>query len=110
IFRDGKHGAALCHLPSGHAEVNRAWTWGALLAVNIAGWAHQLTGVLAGDATLIGHGVRGGKAMIETLRRRLIATPARLVHHAGQLILRPAPGHELLAEILTRIRALPATP
>jgi len=43
IFRDAKHGAALNHLPSGHPEVNRAWMWGALLAVNMAGWLHHLT-------------------------------------------------------------------
>lgn len=111
VFRDGKHGAALCHLPSGHPEINTAWMWGALLAVSIAGWAHQLTGVLTSDGKLIGHGVRGGKAMIETLRRRLIAIPARLVTHAGTLFLRPPPQHRgLLAEILARIRALPATP
>jgi hypothetical protein len=30
-----------------------------------------------------------------------------VVHHAGALILRPPPGNEMLAEILTRIRALP---
>ena len=59
---------------------------------------------------LDGHGVRGGKAMIETLRRRLIAVPARLVRHAGQLILRLPPGHGLLAEVLARLRALPAMP
>lgn len=111
VFRDSKHGAALCHLPSGYPEINRAWMWGALLAVSIAGWLHQLTGVLTGDGHLVGHGVRGGKAMIETLRRRLIAIPARLVHHAGQIILRPPPAHrDLLAEILARIRALPVTP
>lgn len=111
VFRDGKHGAALCHLPSGYAQINRAWMWGALLAVAIAGWLHQLTGVLTSDASLVGHGVRGGKAMIETLRWRLITIPARLVHHAGQLILRPPPPHRaLLAEILARICALPATP
>ena len=43
IFRDAKHGAALRHLPSGYPQVNRAWMWGALLAVSIAGWLHQLT-------------------------------------------------------------------
>ncbi|MGH3438311.1 MAG: transposase [Sciscionella sp.] len=109
VFRDGKHGAALCHLPSGHEQVNRAWMWGALLAVSIAGWAHQLTGVLTDAGVLVGHGVCGGKAMIATLRWRLIAIPARLVRHAGQLILRPPPGYGLLAEILARIRALPAS-
>jgi hypothetical protein len=30
-----------------------------------------------------GHGVRGGKAMIATLRWRLIGVPGRLVRHAG---------------------------
>lgn len=111
VFRDGKHGAALCHLPSGYPEINRAWAWGALLAVSIAGWLHQLTSVLAGNGALVGHGVRGGKAMIETLRRRLIAIPARLITHAGRLILRPPQAHaELLAEIIARIRALPTTP
>ncbi|HSV67928.1 MAG TPA: hypothetical protein VLJ59_18790 [Mycobacteriales bacterium] len=43
--------------------------------------------------------------MIATLHRRLIAIPARLTRHAHTL--RPPPGHPLLAEVLTRIRALP---
>ena len=46
--------------------------------------------------------------MIATLRHRLIRVPARLVTHAGALILRLPPGQTLLAEILPRIRALPA--
>ena len=54
------------------------------------------------------HGVRGGKAMISTLRWRLIAVPGRLVRHARHLILRLPPGHGLLAEILARLRDLPA--
>ena len=111
IFRDSKHGAALRHLPSGDKNVNRAWMWGALLATNIAAWLHELTGVLADDRAdlLVGHGVRGGKAMIATLRHRLIATPARLIRHARTLTLRPAPSHHgLLVDILNRLRALPA--
>jgi hypothetical protein len=28
VFRDGKHGAALRHLPSGYEEINTAWMWG----------------------------------------------------------------------------------
>jgi hypothetical protein len=48
--------------------------------------------------------------MIETLRRRLISVPGRLVRHAGQLTLRLPPGHGLLAEVLARLRALPALP
>jgi hypothetical protein len=106
IFRDSKIGAALRHLPSGYPQVNKAWMWAALLAASTAGWLHQLTA----DTTptgLIGHGVRGGQAMIATLRHRLIRVPARLIRHAGTLALRLPPGYQLLAEILTRIRALP---
>src|SRR5947207_3836890 len=113
IFRDGKHGAALRHLPSGYKEMNTAWMHGALLAANIAAWLHQLTATESegrSEKTLTGHGVRGGKAMIATLRRRLIRVPARLVFHPGQTILRLPPGHGLLAEILPRLRAPPTLP
>jgi Transposase DDE domain group 1 len=108
IFRDAKHGAALRHLPSGYPEVNRAWMWGALLAASLTGWLHQLTARPGPDGALRGHGVREGQAMIATLRRRLIHVPARLIRHAGMLTLRLPPGHELLDEVLARIRALPA--
>ncbi len=107
IFRDTKHGAALRHLPSGHAQVNTAWMWGGLLAATLAGWLHHLTARTTPDGQLLGHGVRDGQAMIATLRHRLIRVPARLVRHAGALTLRLPPGHHLLAEILARIRAIP---
>jgi hypothetical protein len=81
--------------------------WGALLAANIAGWLHQLTATCASAGQLFGHGVRGGQAMIATLRHRLIRVPARLVRHAGALTLRLPPGYDLLHEVLARIRALP---
>jgi hypothetical protein len=55
-----------------------------------------------------GWGLRNGKAMIATLRHRLLCVPARLIRHASQLTLRLSPGHHLLTEILTRLRALPA--
>jgi hypothetical protein len=110
VFRDAKIGAALRHLPSGYPQVNTAWMWGALLAVSIAGWLHQLTATPGPDPTLIGHGVRDGQAMIATLRHKLIRVPARLVHHAGALELRLPPGYPLLETILARIRALPTTP
>jgi len=108
IFRDSKHGAALRHLPSGYEQVNTAWMWASLIAAAVAAWLHQLTGLISGGELLEGHGTRGGKAMIATLRRTLIATPARLVSHGGQLIMRLAPGAHLLPAILTTIRALPA--
>jgi hypothetical protein len=106
-FRDAKHGAALRHLPSGYAQVNQAWTWGALIATSLAGWLHQLTAIPDPGGELLGLGIRDGKAMITTLRHRLIAVPGRLIHHAGQLILRLPPGHQLLTEVLTRLRDSP---
>ena len=107
IFRDSKLGAALRHLPSGYPQVNLAWMWGALLAASMAAWLHQLTAVTAGEDILAGHGVRGGKAMIATLRWRLIAVPGRLIRHGRHLVLRLPPGHWLLPEVLARLRALP---
>jgi Transposase DDE domain group 1 len=109
MFRDAKHGAALRHLPSGHPEVNTAWMWGALLAASLTGWLHQRTARPASGGELLGRGARQGQAMIATLRHRLIRVPARLVRHAGALTLRLPPGYHLLAEVLTRSRALPTT-
>ena len=109
IFRDAKLGAALRHLPSGYPRVNQAWLWGALLAVSIAGRLHQLTATPGPGGQLLGHGVRDGQAMIATLRHKLIRVPARLIHHAGALDLRLPPGYHLLAQVLARLRALPAT-
>jgi hypothetical protein len=108
IFRDSKLGAALRHLPSGYPQVNMAWMWGALLAASMAAWLHQLTASFAGEDIAAGHGVRGGKAMIATLRWRLIAVPGRLIRHARHLVLRLPPGQGLLPEILARLRELPA--
>jgi hypothetical protein len=111
IFRDSKHGAALRHLPSGYLEVNTAWMWGALLAASMAAWLHQLTATEhPTTGALSGWGTREGKAMIATLRQRLITIPARLISHAGHTILRLPPGHGLLPEILTRLRTSPALP
>ena len=108
LFRDSKLGAALRHLPSGYPQVNTAWMWGALLAASIAAWLHQLTSTVFGEDIVHGHGARGGKAMIATLRWRLIAVPGRLIRHARHLVLRLPPGHHLLPEVLARLRDLPA--
>lgn len=107
MFRDAKHGAALRHLPSGYLQVNQAWMWGALIATNLAGWLHQLTAIPDPDDGLLGWGVRDGKAMIATLQHLLIRVAGRVIRHANQLILRLPPGHQILAEVLTRLRALP---
>ena len=95
------------HLPSGHQAVNRAWMWGALLAATLPAGCTS-SPPPPSRRWLLGHGVREGQAMIATLRRRLIRVPARLVRHAGALILRLPPGYELLDEVLARIRSLPA--
>ena len=108
LFRDSKIGAALRHLPSGYPQVNTAWMWGGLLAATMAAWLHQLTATALGEDIVHGHGVRGGKAMIATLRWRLIAVPGRLIRHARHLTLRLPPGNSVLPEVLTRLRALPA--
>jgi hypothetical protein len=108
LFRDSKIGAALRHLPSGYPQVNLAWMWGALLAATMAAWLHQLTATALREDIVAGHGVRGGKAMIATLRWRLIAVPGRLIRHARHLTLRLPPGHGVLPEVLARLRALPA--
>jgi hypothetical protein len=110
LFRDSKHGAALRHLPSGYPEVNTAWMWGALLAASMAAWLHQLTATEGPTRRLSGRCTRDGKAMITTLRHRLINLPTRLVSHAGQPTLRLPPDHGLLTEILPRLRKLPARP
>jgi hypothetical protein len=109
LFRDTKHGAALRHLPSAHESVNRAWMWGALLAATCGGWLHHLTATTR-HGQLVGHGVHGGQAMIATLRWRLLAVPARLVRHARGVTLRLPPGHQLLAEVLARLRSQRRSP
>lgn len=96
-FREAKLGAGLNHLPSGHAQVNMVWMWGALLAGAISVMLQSLTG-LDDDA---------GKARMHRLRHELLCVPARLVHHAREVILRLPPADNTLAEVLARIRALP---
>ena len=73
----------------------------------MAAWLHQLTTRTAGEHPGRAR-VRGGKAMIATLRWRLIAVPGRLTRHARHLTLRLPPGHDLLPEVLARLRDLPA--
>jgi Transposase DDE domain group 1 len=98
-IRDAKHGAALRHLPSGDRAVNTVWMWGALLAINLSAWLQELAGLDYGDGR--------GRAHLGTLRHRLLNIPARLVHHAGQVILRLPPGQHLLAQVLAQLRCLP---
>lgn len=98
-IRDAKHGAALRHLPSASRTANTVWMWGALLAVNLSAWLQELAGLDTGDGR--------GRAHLGTLRHQLLTVPARLIRHAGQVTLRLPPGHQLLAQVLARLRRLP---
>jgi len=69
-------GSAMAHLPSGSFTANAAW-------LSLAALAHNLTRALA---TLAGFGL--GAATTATIRRTLIAIPARMVRSARRLHLR----------------------
>lgn len=99
-IRDAKHGAALRHMPSGNHQVNAIWMWGALLAINLSAWLNELGGLDDGRGR--------GRRHLGRLRRELVALPGRVIHHARQTTLRLPPGHEILAEVLAKLRELPA--
>jgi hypothetical protein len=98
-IREAKLGAALRHLPSADPAINTVWMWAALLALNLSVWLQALTDL-----------DRNGRAHGERLRRELLHVPARLICHAGRLELRLPPGPQILPEVLSRLRALPAAP
>jgi hypothetical protein len=88
----------LRHLPSGRFAANAAWTVIAALAANLARWT-----------SILGLHTHTPQAQA-TLRRRLLAIPARLIRHARRLTLRlPArwPWRTAWIECLTRLRGLP---
>jgi hypothetical protein len=90
---------ALAHFPSGHFHANGAWTVLAALAHNLLRWTELLG--------LPGTTMRAAR----TLRRRLLALPGRLTHHARRWTLHlPArwPWQGDFEAALARIRALPA--
>jgi hypothetical protein len=109
IFRDSKLGAALRHLPSGYTQVNTAWMWARCWPPAWPGGCTSSPPPPAARPSWTVTGSAAAKAMIATLRWRLIAVPGRLVRLAGQLTLRLPPGSSLLGEVLARLQALPAT-
>ena len=74
--------------------------WGALLAVNLSAWLHELAG--------LDHGNGYGRAHLGRLRRELICIPGRVTRHARRITLRLPDGFSALAEVLSRLRELPA--
>jgi hypothetical protein len=67
LNKDGKHGAALRHMPSADQTVNRVWMWAALLATAISAWIQELSGIDRGNGR--------GRRTIARLRRELINVP-----------------------------------
>jgi hypothetical protein len=98
-IRDLKYGLGLNHLPTKSFAGNHAWLVLQTLAHNLGRWTARL-GELADTP----------RQTIKTLRRRYLAVPARLIHHARRLLLR-LPTHwpwaDQLIGALTRLRALP---
>lgn len=99
LNKDGKHGAALRHMPSGDEAVNRVWMWAALLATAISAWIQELSGIDRGNGR--------GRATITRLRHELINIPARVTHPGRTTVLRLPPGDNLLQIVLPRLQALP---
>lgn len=98
-IRDLKYGLALNHLPTKSFAGNHAWLVLQTVAHNLGRWTARL-GELADTP----------RQTLKTLRRRYLAVPARLVHHARRVLLRlpacwPWAGH--LIDALGRLRALP---
>lgn len=81
-IRESKCGLALRHLPSGYASVNALWMWSAFLALNLSVFCQSLAGT---DTD--------GRAHAKRARRELFVVPARVLHHARQVVLRLSPVH-----------------
>lgn len=99
VIKDLKYHGGLAHLPSGVFAANAAW-------LSLVALAHNL-----GRQTLrLGKGIDVWSST-KTLRRKLIAWPARIVSHARQLTVH-GPTHwpwaHAVHAMLARLRALPA--
>lgn len=98
-IRDLKYGLGLNHLPSKSFAANHAWLILQTIAHNLGRWTARL-GRIADTA----------RQTIKTLRRRYLAVPARLVHHArGNQLRLPAhwPWAGQFLTALQHLRALP---
>lgn len=98
-IKDSKCGLALRHLPSGYEAVNTVWMWSALLALNLSAWVQGLGGA---DTD--------GRAHAKRARRELFCVPARVIHHARQVVLRLSPVHRRgpFVSVWSVLRALPS--
>jgi len=99
VIKDLKGHGGLAHLPSGVFAANAAWLTLVAIAHNLG--RHTL---------LLGKGIDCWSST-KTLRRKLLAWPARITRHARQTTLHgPAdwPWADAIAGMLTRLRAIPA--
>jgi hypothetical protein len=98
-IKDAKLGAALRHLPSGYESVNHTWMWSAFLALNCSTFLQALCGLDTGP---------DGRAHGKRLRRELVMIPARVLRHAGGLVVRVAPEHRsgVFADAWARMHAM----
>ncbi|MGH3306985.1 MAG: IS1380 family transposase [Nocardioides sp.] len=102
VHADLKH-SALAHLPSGKFAANAAWLVLAVMAFNLTRAA----------ATLAGTGPRLAKATTATIRRKLIAVPARIASSARRVTLHlPAgwPWETAWSDLFTRACGPPPAP
>ena len=100
VHADLKH-AALAHLPSGKFTANAAWLVLAVMAFNLTRAA----------ATITGPGL--AKATTATIRRKLIAVPARVASSARRVTLHlPTawPWESAWTELFTRVCGPPTAP
>lgn len=98
VIKDLKYHGGLAHLPSGVFAANAAWLTLVAIAYNLG--RHTL---------LLGKGIDCFSSA-KTLRRKLIAWPARIARHARRSTLHgPAdwPWAHPVAVMLTRLRAIP---
>jgi hypothetical protein len=97
-LKDSKCGMALRHLPSGYEAVNTVWMFAAFLALNLSAITQALSGI---DTA--------GRAHAKRARRELFMIPARVLHHARQIVLRLSPANRRgpLLSAWTALQALP---
>ncbi|MEX2430494.1 MAG: IS1380 family transposase [Dehalococcoidia bacterium] len=99
VIKELKHHGGLAHLPSGVFAANAAWLTLVALAHNLNRWTLRL-----------GKGIDCWSSA-KTIRRKLIAWPARITHHARQTLLHGPtdwPWAHAVQFMLTQLRAIPA--
>ncbi len=96
-IRDLKYGVGLNHLPSGRFGANAAWLGLNVIAHNLTRWVSRV-------------GLRETLVATDTVRRRHLGVPGRVVHSGRRLHLRlPTnwPWAEQFLAALARLRAIP---